>query len=64
MRREGFVSRDAGADGGTLTTRLMQPGGSQLEVNAEVAAGGALTVEVQDERGGAAGVCGGRLHAA
>ncbi len=51
VRREGFVSRDAGADGGTLTTRLLQAGGSRLEVNAAVAAGGALTVEVQDEQG-------------
>ena len=26
VRREGFVSRDAGADGGTLTTRLHAAG--------------------------------------
>ena len=51
MRRDGFVSRDAGAAGGTLTTRLLQPGGSRLEVNATVAAGGALAVAVQDEHG-------------
>ena len=51
VRREGYISRDADADGGTLTTRLLQPGGSRLEVNAAVAEGGALTVEVQDERG-------------
>ena len=51
VRRDGFVSRDAGEAGGTLTTRLMQPGGSGLEVNATVAPGGALTVAVQDEQG-------------
>ena len=51
VRRDGFVSRDAGAAGGTLTTRLMEPGGSRLEVNATVAPGGALTVAVQDEQG-------------
>ena len=51
VRREGYVSRDAGAAGGTLTTRPLQPGGSQLELNATVAPGGAITVEVQDEHG-------------
>ncbi|MAG35021.1 MAG: hypothetical protein CL878_02045 [Dehalococcoidia bacterium] len=51
VRREGYVSRDAGAEGGTLTTRLLQPGGPRLEVNAAVPEGGALTVEVQDEHG-------------
>ena len=51
VRRDGFVSRDAGVDGGTLTTRLLQPGGSQLQLNATVAEGGAITVEVQDEHG-------------
>ncbi|MAG35395.1 MAG: hypothetical protein CL878_03995, partial [Dehalococcoidia bacterium] len=51
VRREGYVSRDAGDEGGTLTTRLIQPGGSRLEVNAIVAEGGTLTVEVRDEHG-------------
>ena len=51
VRRDGCISRDAGPAGGTLTTRLLQPGGSQLEVNATVPDGGAITVEVQDEQG-------------
>ena len=51
VRREGYISRDAGAAGGTLATRPLQPGGFQLEVNATVAEGGALSVEVQDEQG-------------
>ena len=50
VRRDGYISRDAGPEGGTLTTRLLQPGGSQLEVNAAVPEGGAVTVEVQDEQ--------------
>ena len=58
VRRDGFVSRDAGRDGGTLTTRLLQPGGARLEVNATVAAGGSVTVEVQDEDGQALPGCG------
>ena len=51
VRREGFISREAGSEGGTLSTRLLQPGGTHLELNAIVAEGGALTVEVQDEQG-------------
>jgi len=51
IRRDGFISRDAGPDVGTLTTRILQPGGWQLEVNAAVAANGALRVAVQDEHG-------------
>ena len=53
VRRDGYISRDAGPEGGTLTTRLLQPSGSQLELNATVAEGGAITVEVQDEHGAA-----------
>ena len=51
VRREGYISRDAGTAGGTLTTRTIQPGGSHLELNATVAEGGVLSVEVQDEDG-------------
>ncbi|MAG34856.1 MAG: hypothetical protein CL878_01180 [Dehalococcoidia bacterium] len=51
VRRDGFISRNAGSAGGTLTTRLIQPGGSRLELNATAAEGGAITVEVQDEHG-------------
>ena len=51
VRREGYISRDAGAEGGTLTTRLLQPGGSQLELNAAIPDDGGVTVEVQNEQG-------------
>jgi len=51
VRRDGYISRDAGPEGGTLSTRLLQTGGSHLELNAVVAEGGALTVEVQDGQG-------------
>jgi hypothetical protein len=51
VRREGYVSLDASAAGGTVTTRPLQPGGSQLELNAAVAPAGAITVEVQDANG-------------
>ena len=29
VRRDGFISRDAGPDGGTLTTRPLRPGGGR-----------------------------------
>ena len=51
VRRDGFISRDAGPAGGSITTRTLQPGGSRLKLNATVSAGGAITVEVQDEQG-------------
>ena len=51
VRRDGFISRDAGPAGGSITTRTLRPGGSQIELNATIAAGGSLTVEVQDEQG-------------
>lgn len=49
MRRDGFVSHDAGAEGGTLTTRPLRFSGSHLFVNA--AAAGELRAEVLDEVG-------------
>ena len=51
VRREGFVSRDAGAAGGTLTTRPLRPGAGRLTVNANVASGGELRVAVHDASG-------------
>ncbi len=51
IRRDGFVSLDAGPDEGTLITRPIQPGGQRLELNARAAAGGAIRVEVQDASG-------------
>ncbi len=50
LRRDGFASLDAGAEGGTLTTRPVRFAGKHLFVNAD-AAGGELTAEVLDERG-------------
>jgi hypothetical protein len=50
LRRDGFVSLDAGTEGGTLTTRPVTFQGRHLFVNADVAAG-ELTAEVLDERG-------------
>ncbi|MBM4438275.1 MAG: hypothetical protein FJ029_13870, partial [Actinobacteria bacterium] len=47
VRREGLVARTAGPAGGTLITRPLLAGGPELAVNAEVAPGGRLTVEVQ-----------------
>ncbi len=50
LRRDGFASLDAGAAGGTLTTRPVRFTGRHLFVNAR-AKGGALTAEVLDEAG-------------
>jgi hypothetical protein len=50
LRRDGFASMNAGADGGTLTTRPIRFSGKHLFVNA-AAAGGELTAEVIDAEG-------------
>jgi hypothetical protein len=50
LRRDGFASMDAGAAGGTLTTRPVRFKGQYLFVNADVP-NGTLTVEVLDSRG-------------
>jgi hypothetical protein len=50
MRRDGFVSLDAGADGGSVTTRPISFRGSHLFVNA-AANQGELTAEVLNESG-------------
>jgi hypothetical protein len=50
LRRDGFASMDAGADGGVLTTRPVVFSGQQLFVNAS-AASGELRVELLDEGG-------------
>lgn len=47
LRRDGFASMDAGAAGGTLTTRPLRFSGSHLFVNADTK-GGELTVELVD----------------
>ena len=50
LRRDGFVSHDAGAGGGTLTTRPVRFNGSHLFVNA-AADRGELRAEVLDDAG-------------
>ena len=51
MRRDGFVSADAGYRGGEFTTPVIQFGGDQLELNMDGSAGGWLKVEIQDPHG-------------
>jgi hypothetical protein len=50
LRRDGFASVDAGAEEGTLTTRLLRFSGRHLFVNL-AAAGGELRVEALDAQG-------------
>jgi len=50
LRRDGFASMDAGAGGGTLTTRPVTFRGRHLFVNAEVS-GGELRAEVVEQDG-------------
>ncbi len=50
LRRDGFASLDAGAEGGTLTTRPVRFAGRHLFVNL-AAPTGELRVEVLDEQG-------------
>jgi len=52
MRLDGFVSADAGYEGGVLTTRLMRFKGNALELNVDTSAGGVVRVELLDEKGG------------
>jgi len=48
LRRDGFVSADAGYSGGEFTTPPLQFGGARLELNCDGGAGGWLKVEIQD----------------
>ena len=52
LRRDGFVSADAGYGGGELRTPLIAFAGDRLELNADGGAGGWLKVELQDADGG------------
>ena len=52
LRLDGFVSLDAGADGGTLTTRPLAVAGEELVVNTSTR-GGLVKVEVLDLDGAA-----------
>ena len=51
MRRDGFVSLDAGYGGGAFRTPVLQFAGDRLEVNFDGSAGGWLKVEIQDADG-------------
>ena len=48
FRLDGFMSADAGAEGGTLVTKLITFSGQDLEVNVDCSAGGHLDVEILD----------------
>ncbi|MCH5376234.1 MAG: glycosyl hydrolase family 32, partial [Planctomycetes bacterium] len=50
LRRDGFVSMDAGQDAGTLTTRPLRFTGSKMFVNADTDQG-ELFAEILDESG-------------
>ena len=49
LRKDGFVSRDAGPDGGSLSTRLLNLQGAGLSVNARI--DGEMQVRLLDENG-------------
>jgi hypothetical protein len=50
LRRDGFVSMEAGSEGGTLTTRPVTFSGSRVFVNAD-AREGEVRAEILDEKG-------------
>ena len=52
LRKHGFASAHAGADGGEFTTRPLRFTGSQLHMNYSTSAFGFIQVEVQDMMGG------------
>lgn len=51
MRRDGFISADAGYAGGEFTTPLVTFAGDRLELNCDGSAGGWLQVEMLDAEG-------------
>ena len=51
IRRDGFISADAGYGGGQFITPVLQFGGSRLELNLDGSAGGWLQIEIQDADG-------------
>ena len=51
LRRDGFLSADAGSAGGEFTTPLLTFAGESLLLNCDGSAGGWLQVEVLDEHG-------------
>lgn len=48
LRRDGFVSLDAGDDGGALTTQLFTHSGGHLYLNGVASSGGSITCELLD----------------
>jgi len=50
LRLDGFVSADAGYDGGVITTPLIRFAGDRLELNVETSGGGSVLVEFLDEQ--------------
>ena len=53
LRTDGFVSMNAGFDGGEFTTHTMRFEGSELEINYSTSAVGSVRVEIQDADGNA-----------
>ena len=51
LRLDGFVSADAGYNGGTITTPTIRFQGQRLELNVQTSGGGSVLVEVLDESG-------------
>ena len=51
LRRDGFVSADAGLTGGEFTTPPLDFAGDELELNVDCGGGGWLLVELQDAEG-------------
>lgn len=51
VRKDGFVSADAGYQGGYLVTPPLKFSGSQLEINYDAGAGGFVSVEILEQNG-------------
>ncbi len=51
LRKDGFASLDAGAEGGSVTTAPLRSSGAPLAVNYAARDGGSLCVEVVNDRG-------------
>jgi hypothetical protein len=51
MRRDRYVARVAGGEGGTIVTPVVAIEGEELTINAAVEKGGAVRVQVRDENG-------------
>jgi hypothetical protein len=51
LRRDGFISVDAGSEVGQLTTRMLTGAAGELRVNFQAAVGGSVKVAVLDQQG-------------